>query len=130
MRIGLLAAMLSTGAYIASLHQDFMNGFMPHWSDTLAIPLGLTPLVLGIVGGWALLNFLFLWRPSLGPNHLYKISLRDNKFVVLEIFFTFFFILYFIVIGEFLFLIPTIFWEKFYLSLAAWRRRPHEPATC
>jgi hypothetical protein len=122
--IGLLSSIALGATYVADLFWDASLEVYPHWSDSIGIPIAMTPVlvVFGLVV-WALNVFLIRKRKTPPNEPVFAGSWRQqNKFILAEVFVAGLLVLDTAIFGDFLGLIPNLMWFTFFAFVMAWRK--------
>lgn len=118
-------AILLPFATIFSLYFDLMLSMyrneLPHWADSLGIPMmALYPLFI-FQSIWVLIHLCFLKANYSRKNLFLAFSKKSNLWLKILIIFSLFYLIINFLLGLYWFLIPSLMWIYFYSSLAASR---------
>lgn len=120
------APVLTVGAYVFDLLQGFARGEFPHWTDSLAIPLMGTPILLLVMLVWSGVHLAFLRRTYRMERLFVALSPQSNWWLLAVAAVTAVLIALSAVAGQYWYAIAGIVWLYFYVSLAASRRSIHD----
>lgn len=117
--VALLAPLLTAGGSAFDLLQAFDRGELPHWADSMGIPLIDMPFLFIVLLIWACGHLLFL-RGSYRPAPLsLAISTRSNLWLLAVSASTVFLVVISMAVGQYWYAIPGCIWLYFYASLSA-----------
>lgn len=119
--LGLTAAVATSLASVVDLYVISARGELPWWSDSLAIPMYQEVLFLAGSIGWVALHLLFLRSHRTGQLIFSRSLFRSNPWLVLLSILAVLVLVWLVVSGQFLMIVPCLLWIYFYLSLASGR---------
>jgi hypothetical protein len=122
----LLAPTLATAAFVFDLFQGQARGEIPHWADSLGIPLMGLPVLFVVALTWSFAHLTFLAgvRRSVVPLRS-AFSRSSNIWLLLVTAVTLALIVLLLAEGAFWYALPCVVWLYLYVALAA-ARRPHD----